>query len=225
MPERILFKYASKSRVELFFRGLDSIVDNLHNHEDYSILCSFDVNDAAYRNHEFIERLSQYQNLEYYFGISESKICAINRDCALAPPFSILVNFSDDQVFTQPGFDELIRDEMKQAFPDMDGVLNFKDTNNNGSVMTMTICGVKYFNRFNYIYYNEYKSEYADIEAQEVAKRLGKLKNIPIVISKHLHPKYKTAPTDNLYEHSNTLVAQDRELYFKRLNNNFYLQA
>lgn len=221
MAERILFKYTSKSRVNNFFRGLGSIVNNIVNKEDYAIICSFDVDDDEYRNPDFVARLEQYENLEYYFGISTSKIYAINRDISLAPAWDILVNMSDDFILTEWGFDDIIRYEMQQAFPDMDGVLNFKDTNNNGRLMTMTICGITYFNRFNYIYHPDYKSEYADLEAHEVAIKLNRLKNIPTVISQHLHPKYQSAPIDKIYEKSDTYVLQDRDLYFQRLAINF----
>jgi len=223
MPQKILFKYTSKLRPDNFFRGLDSIVNNIVNKDDYFILCSFDIDDHEYKKDEFMRRLGLYKNMACFFGISESKIDAINRDIALAPLFDIVVNFSDDQVFIKNGFDDIIRYEMCRAFPDMDGVLNFRDSNNHGNLMTMSVIGKKYFQRTNSIYNPEYKSEWADMEAQNVAIALGKLKLIKEIIYKHLHPIYKSAPMDEVYEKAYQYVQADRDLYFRRLANNFDL--
>lgn len=220
MASKILFKYTSKSRPDNFFRGLDSIVSNLFNKEDYFILCSFDVDCQLYLNKEFTERLDTYKNLSYYFGISHSKIDAINRDIPLAPPFDILVNFSDDQVITQWAFDDLIRNDMPE---DTDMVLHYKDINNGNRLMTMSVIGKKYFDRTGLIYNSEYTSLYCDLEAQEVAQILGKYKYIDLVIYEHLHPAYGKAVNDDQYRHTESFYAKDGEVYFRRKANNFGL--
>lgn len=220
MDKRILIKYTSKGRAELFFRGLNSIYDNLAQPDLCFVLATFDVDDEQYRTTGFAEVLEQYPNLEYYFGISSNKVDSINRDLPFAPKWDIIVNFSDDMIFTKKMFDDIIRQDMPE---DLDAVLNFKDVNNDGILMTLSIIGKKYFDRFGWIYNPIYISTFCDMEYQEVAKRLGKLINCDEIIYNHLHPIFNTAPMDDLYEKNMRHDRHDRELYFKRLSNNFGL--
>lgn len=225
MPHKIFFKYTSKSRVNNFFRGLDSIVNNLAKKEDYHILCSFDVDDKEYANPGFIERLKTYENVSHYFGISTSKIYAINRDILLAPAWDILVNMSDDFIFTQWGFDDLIRTAFQQHFSDLDGFCHFHD-GFQPRLATMSIIGRKWFDRTGYIYHPSYITEYCDVEEQEKAKILGRYKYMgeEIKIMMHIHPynAHKEA-IDELYKKNMLSSNLDKENYFKRLAINFDL--
>jgi len=222
----ILFKYASRSRPEKFFKGLDSIYNNLSDKENFHVLCSFDTDDISMYNQDVIDSLSSYHNLTYYFGHSKTKIEAINADLDKAPIFDILVNFSDDQVFTVYGFDDIIRKDMKENFPDTDGVLHYHDDNNGSRLMTMSIMGKKYFDRFGYIYHPDYSSVYCDNEAMEVAQKLNKYKFIDTIIYNHLHWRYGLSEFDNLYKINDTapVYQKDRIVYNKRFSKNFDLQ-
>jgi len=220
---KLLFKYTSRSRKSNFFRGLDSIYNNLANKEDFAVLCSFDVDDTAYRNFAFVDQLETYENLEHFFGISTSKINAINRDIKLAPQWDIIICMSDDMVFTQWGFDDMIRVEMQKHFPDYDGVLHFKDTNNNRALMTLSILGKKYFDRTGTIYEPCYTSLWCDLEAMQVAQKLGKYAYVKDVIFEHLHPAYKKAPTDEQYTKTESYYHTDGKIYYERLSKNFYI--
>lgn len=221
---KILFKYTSKSRPDNFFRGLDSIVNNLSNKEDYHILCTFDVDDNKYLDEDFINRVNSYENISYYFGISTSKIYAINRDISLAPQWDILVNMSDDFIFTQWGFDDLIRVAFQQNFPDLDGFLHFHD-GVQPRLATMSIIGKKWFDRTGYIYHPSYYTEYCDNEDQEKAKILGKYKYMGDVrIINHINPFHGTPDImDDLYRKNSTFANMDKDNYFKRLAINFGL--
>ena len=221
----LLFKYTSRSRPDNFFRGMDSIVNNLANKEDYHILCSFDVDDKDYVNHGFVQRLSFYDNTSHYFGVSSSKIDAINRDLPLAPPFDILVNFSDDQIFTQFGFDDIIRNSFRQNFNDLDGFLHFHD-GVQPRLATMSIVGKKWFDRTSCIYHSSYFSEWCDNEEQEKAKRLGKYKYMgdKVKIMMHINPYHgKPEILDDLYKRNSKFVKDDKANYFKREALNFEL--
>lgn len=220
---KLLFKYTSRSRVDRFFEGLDSIINNIADKENYIVLCSFDIDDTAYANKEFLSKVQSYEKVIVYYGTSESKIFAINRDMVFAPHYDILVNFSDDIVITQYGFDNIIREEMMYNYPSMDGVLHFKDKNNGDKLMTMSIMGKRYYDKFNYIYHPDYISLWSDNEAQQVAKILGKYTFVDKLIYEHKHPAYNLAPMDEQYKLTESFYHIDGETFKKREANNFYL--
>lgn len=222
---KILFKYTSRSRPDNFFRGLNSIVNNLSNKEDYHVLCTFDADDNQYLDEDFINKVNSYENISYYFGISTSKIYAINRDIPLAPKWDILVNMSDDFIFTQWGFDDLIRAAFQQNFPDLNGWIHYFDGNQN-RISTMSIIGYKYFEISNYIYHPSYITEWADNEEQEKAKIRGKYKymgdDLKIII--HINPYFGHQGTmDEIYIKNAVYSNADKDNYFKRLALNFEL--
>lgn len=219
---KILFKYTARSRFENFFRGLNSIVDNLSDKDSYHILCSFDVDDPALCNKPTVELLNTYKNISYYYGISKSKIDAINRDLPFAPPFDILICMSDDMVFTQIGFDNLIRGYIPQ---DLDCFLHLPDGNVDEKLSTLSIVGKTYFERTNYIYNPEYDNVYCDQEETEKSKVLGKYKFVNQRLFDHLHPVFKKADWDAQYKITENVVgyAKDRDTYFRRKRNNFWI--
>lgn len=219
---RIVFKFTSRSRKENFFRGLDSIVNNLADKENYYIQCTFDTSDLSMNNEAVIERLHTYKNLVYYFGESTSKIHAINTNLEKLTDFDVLVNFSDDQVFITQNFDDTIRNDMKEYFPDGDGFLHYTDSNVGAALPTMSVMDKKYFNRTGKIYNSAYFSVYADNHEMDVAIILGRYKYIDKLIFLHLHPCFGKAPTDEQYQRTEDpkVYAADRKTYFdfKRIN-------
>ena len=80
-----LFKFASKSRNQKFFSGLDNILNNLGDLNNFCILVSLDVDDLTMNNPMTIQKLTEYvqkypEKIIIKFGHSKSKIDAINRD-------------------------------------------------------------------------------------------------------------------------------------------------
>src|ERR1035437_5792999 len=126
---RLLFKYTSRSRPSNFFRGLNSIVNNLADKDNYWVQCTFDLSDETMFNADVITRLNEYKNISYYFGESKSKIDAINKNLNKLPPFDIIINMSDDMFFIREGFDLIIIEAMQKYFPDFNGFLHFHDGN------------------------------------------------------------------------------------------------
>src|SRR5690242_20597682 len=107
---KILYKYASRSRPERFFYGLDSIVKNAK-HDHYIILCSFDADDETMNCRETSDALKKYDSVIPLFGTSKNKIDAINRDMEIVERWDILINMSDDMQFIKQGFDlDIIED-------------------------------------------------------------------------------------------------------------------
>lgn len=210
---KILFKYATRSRPALFKRGVESILNNVTN-DNYHILVSVDVDD--YSAIEAVREYYTHPNITVVFGVSKNKVDAINRDLDLIKEWDILVNMSDDMVFVQHGFDYIIR----QQFESLDLCLHFPDGNRN-DLITMSIIGREYYNRFGYIYNNEYKSLYCDNEQTDVSKLLGKYKFVNENIFVHLHPAYNKAVFDKQYQYTESFNLVDSQTFLRRKENNY----
>ena len=229
---RILFKYASRSRPELFERGLKSIIDNCES-DDYKILISIDnigdnkderldeYNEVINRNH--------HPSLIVLKGESKNKIDAINRDVEFVGDWDILVNMSDDMVFIKKGFDNIIREQCKIdlhntgcTIPDYSLCLHFPDGNRN-DLITMAILGRGFYDRFGYIYHPSYKSLYCDNEMTEVSRQLDCYKYVDEQIVRHLHCAYDSKLWDNQYVKTESYMDEDRQTFLLREQTNFDL--
>lgn len=215
--KRILIKYTSRSRPENFFRGLTSIRENA-NGNNYFVLVTLDSDDPKLQEYKF------YNDMQIYISAdltSKNKIDAINRGIHKFDHFDwdILVNFSDDQVFTVKGWDDIVRDWVKP-----DTFVHFPDPNQS-ALATMSIMDRAYYDRFKYIYHPDYESVYCDNEAQEVAIKLGRYIKADICIFDHLHPAWGKAPNDRQYlltEHPQ-VHHRDKLTYERRKANNYDL--
>ena len=158
---KILFKYTTRSRRSNFLRGYDSIINNVSS-DNYHVLISVDKDDSS------MFPLPELKgNYTFVVGESKNKISAINRDInEFYYDWDILVNMSDDMVFTQYGFDKIIGN----AFCSHDEVLHFPDQHQGQNCMTMSIMGRKYYNRDKFIYHPEFENLWVDIIAQEEAQ-------------------------------------------------------
>jgi hypothetical protein len=223
---KILYKFPTRSRRNKMLAAIDNITA-LAKHDDYVIQLTLDVDDESVTNNSVKHQLAKYGKVYALWGISAgSKIGAVNRDLGLIfDDFDILICMSDDFVFLQEGFDLQIISDMQQYFPDGDGFLHYPDGHVNERLATMSIIGRKYFERFGYIYHPEYKSVYCDQEAQEVAKKLGKYKYIPIQLFEHQHPVWKRTEWDEQYRKTEDPVvyAEDKATYLRRQSQNFDL--
>jgi hypothetical protein len=216
----ILYNYTTRSRPKLFIRGLNSIIEN-SNSVDYHILVSIDVNDSSMYNEEMYFQLYRVPNVSIVAGESKSKIDAINRDLnsyleSELSPTHIIVNMSDDMVFIEKGFDNIIR----ESFDNYDQCLHFPDGNRR-ELITMSILGIDFYKRFNYIYHPEYKSFWADNEQTEVAKLLGCYKFIDKHIFNHLHPGFNKAEWDDQYKNDEKSNSEDQITYERRKAENY----
>lgn len=210
---KLLFKYTSRSRPELFERGLKSIIDNCVSNQ-YKILVTVDENDAS---------MFKYWNdprITTIIGESKNKVDAINRDVnEFIYDWGVLVNMSDDMIFTQKGFDNIIRD----SFENTDQCIHFPDGSTGDRLISMSILGRDYYKRFNYIYNPEYVSLYCDNETMDVAKILGKYKFVNENIFLHLHPAHGNALNDNQYRYTESFHPIDQATYLKRKAMNYGL--
>jgi len=201
---KILFKYTTRSRRSNFLRGYDSIVNNV-NSDNYHILISIDKDDST------MFPLPELKgNHTIIVGNSKNKIDAINRDVnefTTLCDWDIIVNMSDDMIFTVKGFDDIIR----RYFDNLDQVLHFPDQNQGQNCMTMSILGREYYNRDKFIYHPEFESLWVDIVAQEEAQIRGCYKFVNQNIFIHLHPSFGQAHYDAQYQKTEEWGVRQRD--------------
>jgi hypothetical protein len=185
---KILVKYPSRNRKEKFYQNLNKMRVMANNSND--ITYHFTIDDDEVDLY-FIETLG---------GKSNNKIHAVNRDVPESD-WDILVVMSDDMVCITHGWDDIIRQDMNENFPDTDGVLHYNDGNQKANVMTMSIIGRKYYQRDGYIYNPEYQSLWCDVEATEVAHMRGKYKYMgdATILFAHHHPAWGFCLHDEQY--------------------------
>lgn len=221
-PFKILFKYPTRGRADRFFQGLDSIVNNVADVDYYHVSVTLDEDDPVMNNRETIARIAEYKNVSIGWGLSKSKIDAVNRTMP-DYQFDILVNMSDDMRFNIYGFDQMIRVDMNAHFPDFDGLLHYPDQDAKEFLATMYIAGRKFYERFGYIYHPSYKSLWCDNEVQDVAKMLDKYKYCGYQINVHLNPAYNHLPKDEMFNRQQSDWNDDEKNYYERKARNFDL--
>lgn len=221
---RILYKFASRERPYKFFAAIENIIA-MSRHDDYEILCTFDIDDPTMTTNAVRDKLATYEKVKPYWGFSGSKIGAINRDMDFAQPWDILICMADDMVWGYEGFDVQIIALFDALFPDLDGLLHLPDGHVNERIPTMHIVGKKYYDRFGYIYFPGYNAVYCDNEAMDVAKILGKHRYVQLSLFSHNHPIWGKAEFDALYMKNEEPIkyAKDGELYRQRKEINFGL--
>lgn len=221
---KILVKLPTKKRKDKFFETLDIFYKLCEDIEKTSFLITLD-NDDTEMNNEFVKnKLKLYQNLDYTFGDSPSKLFATNRDLENFQDWDILVLASDDTIPMIYGWDHKIRSMMIENFPDTDGVLHFNDGHQKQNLNTLPILGKKYFDRFGYVQYPGYKSVYADNEFMEVSKILNKVIYLDEVIIEHQHPDWGYGRHDYAHNENYKNLNHDTNLFNNRKKINFELK-
>ena len=219
----ILFKYPSRGRPERFFKSLDSIVNNIKDTENYHVAVTLDLDDDTMTNPDVVDRIESYPNVSIQWGKSVSKISAVNRSMP-DMDWQILVNMSDDMLFVLFGFDECIRIDMAEHFPDYDGLLHYPDQDAKEWLATMYIAGRKWWEfRDKRIYHPSYKSLWCDNEEMLVAQMKGKYKYIGYQINHHLCPAYGHLVRDEMFDRQQKDWEHDETNFNNRKLLNFEL--
>ncbi len=213
---KILYKITSRSRPQKLLEVIKNI-KSFSEHENYVILCSLDIDDKSIA--PIRETLKNFEKVICYYGISKSKVDAINRDMDKITDWDILFNVSDDQLFLKKGFDKIVIDKVKEVGGDC--FLHYPDGNAKAALATMSIMDKKYYDRFNYIYHPSYISLWCDNEAMEVAQNLKRYFYCDIQIFDHYHPAYGKAKSDPQYKHTESFFKRDQQIFLNRKENNF----
>lgn len=225
---KILVKLPSRGRPEQMISVLSKAIAKANNNGRIHYQLTLDNDDKTTNNQNFdqtIDALRKHAEIRVIRGNSSGKIHAVNRDMSMAPDeWDILVLLSDDMVCQQKGWDDILRSEMEEKYPDTDGVLWFNDGYTGEKLNTMCILGSKYFERFGYIYHPSYKSLWCDNEFMDVANQLEKQTYNPMVLFKHEHPANNGNVThDHVYAINDRYYREDEKTYRLRKSRNFDL--
>lgn len=220
---KILIKFPTRGRKNKFFNVLKKYHKLLDNINNVKFLITCDLDDSEMNNELTNEIISTFENTEIIFGNSKSKIDAVNRDLENYHDWDIVLLASDDMIPQVKGYDRIIVEKMNENFPDTDGVLWFNDGNQKRNLNTLSILGKKYYDRFKYIYFPEYKSTWCDNEFMDVANILGKQKYFDDVIIRHEHPDWGFGGRDLIHKGNLDNEPFDKTLYISRKKFNFFL--
>lgn len=205
----ILFKYATRSRPDLFKETLNKWYSMLSGKHEYQFIVSVDEDDLSMNNDQMKEFMQSKPGLTFHAGQSKSKIEAINADME-GVDFDILVVVSDDMIPQKMGFDDIIVGDMMQNYPELDGALSYWDGVRSDNLITITIMGKKLYDKFGYIYNPEYKSLWCDNEFTDVVNEMGKVTYIRRLLIKHEWVKYNN---DELGRRNNVFLSLDKQVY------------
>lgn len=217
----ICYSFASRSRPERFFQTLDNIIVQSAS-KDFFIVAKLDEDDMTMNDPLIKQKIADnYPMVIVKWGMSKSKIHAINRDLEDLPHWDIMVCASDDMRFRTPGFDDIIRQHMPA---DLDGYIHLMDDYAKDRVCTVDIKGRKYFERRGRrIYVGDYYSMWSDDEETEVAKILKVYILVPDIHIEHLHyTNDRKAVKDELYWRNDT-YNKDKLIFEQRKARNFDL--
>jgi len=220
---KILVKFPTRGRKNKFFNVLKKYQTLANNLDNMLFLITIDEDDIEMNNPNCLEILSTFKNCKVVVDYSSSKVHAVNRDMNYAKDWDILLLASDDMIPQIKGYDEIIINKMKDTYPDTDGVLWFNDGFKKNELNTICILGKKYYEKFNYIYYPEYKSTWCDNEFMTVADLLGKQTYFNDVIIKHEHPDWGFGKQDEIHKKNYQDLNYDMNLYNNRKKINFEL--
>jgi hypothetical protein len=219
---RIAFIFASRSRPDKFYRCLDNI-RAMAKSDNYFVWAKLDVDDPTLDKYQ--ERLKEYPEVNIRYGVSQSKIHAINRNLEDLPECDILVNTSDDIIYDVPGFDNDIREAFQKCFPNLDGTINFPDDHGKSNTIIVSMLGINLFKFLGYIYNPEFISVYADNHFTEMTKKMGKYAFINKRLFTHAHPMWNLSEWDSQYRktESKEFYQKDKETFLRLRAENFGL--
>lgn len=220
---KLLIKFPTRNRKNKFFKVLKKYQNLCEDLTNTYFLITLDNDDESMSPSEVDQIFRTFKNVKVIYGNSNSKIHAINRDIELVDDWDIVLLASDDMVPKVKGYDNVIRDKMKENYPDTDGVLWFNDGHQGNKLNTLSILGKKYYERFGYIYYPEYKSVWSDNEFMMVGNLLGKQTYFDEVIIEHEHPDWGYGNRDVIHQINSNNENHDKLLFMKRKENNFFL--
>jgi hypothetical protein len=220
---KLLIKFPTRNRKNKFFKTLKQYQDLCEDIDNTFFLITLDNDDDTMKLSETNDIFNTFRNVKIVYGDSNSKIHAINRDIELIDEWDVVLLASDDMIPKLKGYDNIIRNKMKEHYPDTDGILWFNDGHQGNRLNTLSILGRKYFDRFGYIYHPEYKSVWSDNEFMTVGNLLGKQTYFDEIIIEHEHPDWGYGNRDIIHKINSENESHDKDLFLNRKENNFYL--
>jgi hypothetical protein len=218
---KFLFKYPTRGRPQWFRETLCAYYQMLSAKHEYQFIIAMDNNDEKMNNNLIKSWLNNQKNLTYYYADHKNKIQACNTGIP-NNGWDILVLVSDDMTPIVQGFDDIIARDMQREFPNLDGVLQYKDglRPDKDTLMTLSIIGRKFYERYGWVYYPSYHSQWCDNDITSVAKSWKKIWHSDLTIIRH---EWKKNGTDRTYEISDADFSRDFIIYKNREKTGFPL--
>ena len=220
---KLLVKFPTRNRKNKFFKVLRQYQNLCEDLDNTYFLITLDNDDESMNSSDVEDIFNTFKNVKVIYGTSNSKIHAVNRDIELVNDWDIVLLASDDMTPKVKGYDNIIRNKMKEFYSDTDGILWLNDGFQGEKLNTLCILGKKYYKRFNYIYHPDYKSCWSDNEFMEVGKILKKQTYIDSVIIKHEHPDWGYGNRDQIHTNNINDYQYDLGVYNRRKEINFEL--
>lgn len=229
---KIVVKFPTRNRPEKFMGVLDRYIGMLSSMHEVHFVISYDYDDPSMNNDNmmsYFDRMRSYHpgRIHAFCGKSNSKISAVNADLGMVRALNphIILLASDDMIPIVGGYDDVICHHMYKHFPDTDGVLHFNDGFSGvDRLITLSILGMRYFNRFGYIYHPAYKSVFPDNEFTNVARMLNRVVYIDHVIIQHQWTGHFTPDGLHSRNESQDMYNHDGPIYVERTKNNYGLK-
>jgi hypothetical protein len=210
---KILFKYPTMGRPELFKKVMRLYLAKLSGEVDFEFVVSLNTDDPTMNRKSMGDFLRDCKNTSFHYAYHKDKIAAINADME-GREFDILFLISDDMLPQERGFDLRIVQDMKKHFPDTFGALHYDDGKfGRDRCITLSILGKKLYDHFGYIYHPDYKSFYCDNEFTDEVRALNCVKYFPDVLVKH---HWRGNGVDDTYRLNSKKGEPDKETYERR---------
>ena len=207
---KLLVKFPTRNRKNKFFKVLRQYQNLCEDLDNTYFLITLDNDDESMNSSDVEDIFNTFKNVKVIYGTSNSKIHAVNRDIELVNDWDIVLLASDDMTPKVKGYDNIIRNKMKEFYSDTDGILWFNDGHMGNKLNTLCILGKKYYDRFGYIYHPEYKSVWSDNEFMLVGNLLGKQTYFEQVIIEHEHPDWGYGGRDEIHQNNSKNENQDK---------------
>ena len=219
---KMLVQFPTKGRTSKFFETLDLWYSMIGCIDDCVFHIVIDHFDYTMNNSGTLHKLSSYKNL-FVSAIPEkpTKIKACNFNIDKFADFDIIILASDDMIPKQNNFGDIVRRNMSEYYPNLDGCLWYND-GNQMNICTMPVMGRKYYDAFGYIYHPSYVTMWADNEYTIVAQKTNKVTYFQNCIVKHDHPCYNpNIIKDQTYIDNDAGQGDDGKVFNVRRLNNF----
>lgn len=226
-PLRILYKFPCRGRRDMFFESLDSLNNNIRDRNNYFISLTLDTDDTILNTPEVIEKINTYPNVGIEWGLSDSKVNAINRSMP-DYDFDLIICWSNDMHLTMTGADDIIRSyvyDLINLYGD-DFLLHIPEKDSMEHLNVLYIATRKYYERFGYIYHPSYLSLFCDNETFDIAKILKKYHYVGTLgLYEHRNPAYHhyNIQRDELFNEQQSHWSIDELNYNQRKARNFDL--
>ena len=113
---KLLIKFPTRNRKNKFFKVLKQYQNLCEDFDNTFFLITLDNDDETMKPSEVSDIFGTFKNIKVVYGNSDSKIHAINRDIELVDEWDIVLLASDDMTPKVKGYDNIIRDRMKEYY-------------------------------------------------------------------------------------------------------------